>query len=253
VSDVRRPYVAVAGNIGSGKSSLVRWLCDQYDLDPFYEPHEHNPYLEDFYGDMGRWSFQSQLFFLIHRFRQQKELERTPRAVVQDRTIYEDAEIFAAHLHETGCIDARDWETYQQLYGTLLRELRPPDLMIYLRCPFRALRKRIRERGRKYERAIPANYLRSLGDLYERWFEQYRLSPTLVIDSDRLDYVTRLFDRIELLREIDARLGVASLLPGTAPARPRLSTPEPTPLFGGLAIERDAGDPETSDRVGENP
>ena len=128
-----------------------------------------------------------------------------------------------------------------------------PDLMIYLRCPFRALRKRIRERGRKYERAIPANYLRSLGDLYERWFEQYRLSPTLVIDSDRLDYVTRLFDRIELLREIDARLGAASLLPGTAPARSRFQSAEPAQLFRGLAIERDAGDPETDGGVRENP
>ena len=123
---------------------------------------------------------------------------------------------FAAHLHASGHIDARDWATYTNLYDTLRSALRPPDLMIYLRCPLAALQKRIRERGRSYERAIPAEYLRALEELYETWFARYRVSPTLVIETGRLDYVTRLFDRHELLREIDARLGASATLPGVA-------------------------------------
>jgi deoxyadenosine/deoxycytidine kinase len=204
----------VAGNIGAGKSSLVRWLCGQYDLEPFFEPHEENPYLADFYGDMKRWAFNSQLFFLVNRFKHHKQLEGSARPVVQDRTIYEDAEIFAAYHHAAGNIDARDWATYADLYATLRAELRPPDLMIYLRCPVATLQKRIRARGRAYEAAIPVSYLRALDGLYEQWFARYTLSPSLVIETGRLDYVTRLFDRHELLREIDARLGASAPLPG---------------------------------------
>jgi deoxyadenosine/deoxycytidine kinase len=200
--------------MGAGKSSLVKWLCAHYDLDPFFEPHAENPYLEDFYGDMGRWAFHSQLFFLVNRFKHHKQLEGHDRPVVQDRTIYEDAEVFAAHLHAAGHIDARDWTTYCDMYQTLRAELVPPDLMIYLRCPMPTLQKRIRERGRSYEKSIPADYLRALEKLYEDWFARYDRSPALVIETDRLDYVTRLFDRQELLREIDARLGVAAVLPG---------------------------------------
>jgi deoxyadenosine/deoxycytidine kinase len=212
-------YIAVAGNMGAGKSSLVRWLCAHYDLDPFFEPHGENPYLEDFYSDMRRWAFHSQLFFLVNRFRHHKQLEGHARPVVQDRTIYEDAEVFAAHLHAAGHIDDRDWATYRDMYQTLRAELRPPDLMIYLRCPMPTLQKRIHERGRSYEKSIPAEYLRALEVLYEEWFARYDRSPALVIETDRLDYVTRLFDRQELLREIDARLGAASPLPGLAGAR----------------------------------
>lgn len=207
-------YIAVAGNIGAGKSSLVRWLCTQYDLQPFYEPHEDNPYLQDFYGDMRRWAFSSQLFFLVHRFQHHKQLEESTRPVVQDRTLYEDAEVFAAYHHSAGNIDARDWAMYQDLYNTLRAELRPPDLMIYLRCPIDALQRRIRQRGRSYENAIPASYLRALDALYEQWFEGYSRSPKIVIETGRLDYVTRLFDRYELLRALDAHLGASAALPG---------------------------------------
>lgn len=221
LADVQHPpsvrphrYIAVAGNIGTGKSSLVRWLCAHYDLEPFFEPHEENPYLADFYADMKRWAFHSQLFFLVQRFKIHKQLEGRARPVVQDRTLYEDAEIFAAHLHAAGYIDDRDWATYTDLYNTLRAELRPPDLMIYLRCPLATLHKRIRQRGRAYERAIPLSYLRALDSLYEAWFARYDLSPTLVIETGRLDYVTRLFDRHELLRVIDAHLGAAAPLPG---------------------------------------
>ena len=192
-------YIAVAGNIGSGKSSLVTWLCQQFDLEPFFEAHADNPYLSDFYGDMPRWAFASQLWFLLRRFEQHKALERLKREVVQDRTIFEDAEIFAANLHEQGAIDARDWELYQSAYRTLRAELRPPDLVIYLRCNFRTLRRRIRLRGRDYEAALPAAYLRRLDRLYERWFAAYDASPTRVVNTDELDYVQNLFDRRDLL------------------------------------------------------
>ena len=212
-------YIAVAGNIGAGKSSLVQWLCAQYEMVPFFEPHAENPYLSDFYGEMSRWAFHSQLFFLVNRFKIHKQLECSERHVVQDRTIFEDAEIFAAHLHDAGHIDARDWATYTDLYGTLRGELRAPDLMIYLRCEMPTLEKRIRERGRSYEKAIPTSYLRALEKLYEQWFARYTLSPTLVIETGRLDYVTRLFDRHELLREIDARLGASAALPGLVSVR----------------------------------
>ena len=199
-------YVAVAGNMGSGKSSLVKWLCQQFGLHPFFEPHDENPYLEDFYADMARWGFNSQLFFLIRRFRIHREVQALGRPVVQDRTLYEDAEIFAAHLHHKGLIEPRDWATYTDLYETMRRELRPPDLMIYLRCEVPTLRKRIKMRGRGYEQAIPTAYLKSLHGLYEDWFARYTLSPTLVIETDRIDYVTELFDRQSLLRSIEEHL-----------------------------------------------
>jgi deoxyadenosine/deoxycytidine kinase len=186
--------------MGSGKSSLVKWLCQQFELSPFFEPHDENPYLADFYGDMSRWAFNSQLFFLVRRYRIHRTIEDLDRAVVQDRTLYEDAEVFAQHLRD------RDWATYTDLYSTLRRDLRPPDLMIYLRCGPKTLRKRIAMRGRAYEQAIPQAYLKSLDGLYEAWFARYDASPTLVLETDQMDYVTRLFDRHQLLETIRAQL-----------------------------------------------
>jgi deoxyadenosine/deoxycytidine kinase len=205
--------VAVAGNMGAGKSSLVEWLRQQFGMIPFFEPNEENPYLADFYADMPRWAMSSQLFFLVRRFQIHRDVLRRaavdPRPIVQDRTLYEDAEVFAAHLHEAGYIDARDWGMYQDLYRTLRDEIRPPDLMIYLRCPLKTLTQRIRRRGRDFEKAIPRSYLASLERLYEAWYARYDLSPTLVIETDRLDYVERLFDRMELTQAIRDRLGAA--------------------------------------------
>jgi deoxyadenosine/deoxycytidine kinase len=202
----RARYIAVAGNMGSGKSSLVHWLCQQFELSPFFEPHEENPYLADFYTDMKRWAFNSQLFFLARRFKIHRELEALGKPVVQDRTLYEDAEIFAEYLHRRHFIDARDWATYSDLYTTLRNDVRPPDVMIYLRCDLRTLRARIRMRGRAYEQSIPAEYLRALQGLYEEWFARYDLSPKLVLETDKLDYVTEMFDRQSLLDEISRRL-----------------------------------------------
>jgi deoxyadenosine/deoxycytidine kinase len=204
--------IAVAGNMGAGKSSLVAWLEHQFGMTPFFEPNEENPYLADFYVDMPRWAMCSQLFFLVRRFQIHRQIAASfgagkPAGIVQDRTLYEDAEVFAAHLHQAGHIDDRDWRTYQELYRTLRQEIRPPDLMIYLRCPLKTLVRRIRGRGRSFERAIPRSYLASLERLYESWFAAYSLSPTVVIETDRLDYIERLFDRLEVIRAIEAHLG----------------------------------------------
>jgi len=199
--------IAVAGNMGSGKSSLTRFLCQQLGVEPFFEPNERNPYLDDFYADMRGFAFRSQIYFLIHRFRIHREMEDRPGSVVQDRTIYEDAEIFAESLHRRRLIDARDYRTYRELYQTLTRELKAPDLMIYLKCSTASLMKRISRRGRKSEREVPRSYVDRLNTLYEEWFARYDRSPTLVIPTDRMDYLTDLFGRHDLLKAIGEYLG----------------------------------------------
>ncbi|MBN2360255.1 MAG: deoxynucleoside kinase [Deltaproteobacteria bacterium] len=202
----KRTYIAVAGNIGAGKSSLVDWLCRTYGVAPFFEPNEANPYLSDFYQDMKAWAFKSQLFFLTHKFRIHQELDRTSGTVVQDRTIYEDAEIFARALHMQRCIDQRDFRTYSELYQTILRSLRPPDLLIYLHCPLRTLRQRIAHRGRKMEQNIKPSYLRRIEDLYADWIGGYKLSPVLTIETGQLDYLTDLVHRLDVMRRIEKYL-----------------------------------------------
>lgn len=201
-----RRIIAVAGNIGAGKSSLVEWLRQHFELVPFFEPNEQNPYLDDFYRDMPRWAFHSQLFFLIQRFRHHRSMEQEVHNVVQDRTIYEDAEVFATHLHRVGLISDRDWAAYSDLYSALRKELRPPDLLIFLRCPVRVLKRRIARRGRACEQAVPTSYLKALDNLYAGWFAAYDLSPSMVIDTDRLDYVQNLFDSYDLREQIRAVL-----------------------------------------------
>lgn len=208
--------VAVAGNMGAGKSSLVEWLRQQFGMTPFFEPNEENPYLADFYADMSRWAMSSQLFFLVRRYQIHRTILRRAflegsdaRPLVQDRTIYEDAEIFAAHLHRAGHIDDRDWGMYQDLYRAFCEDIRPPDLMIYLRCPLKTLTRRIKRRGRQFERAVPRAYLASLERLYEEWFARYKtskLSPAIVIETDRLDYIEHLFDRLEVVQAIKEQL-----------------------------------------------
>jgi deoxyadenosine/deoxycytidine kinase len=203
-----RKYIAVAGNMGSGKSSLVDFLCKHYGLKAYFEPNEENPYLKDFYQDMRRWAFHSQMYFLAGKFRIHQELEQAncDVPVVQDRTIYEDAEIFAHNLYRSRKMNRRDWETYQALYRSIIKSLRPPDLMIYLRATVRTVRKRIRLRARPEEQAVPLAYVRRLNQLYEQWFETYDLSPTLILETDNMNYVTDLVARIDLLQNIEAHL-----------------------------------------------
>lgn len=206
VRDPGRRYIAMAGNIGAGKSSLVEFLCNRYEIQPFFEPNEENPYLEDFYGDMKTWSFASQIYFLTAKFRLHLELDATHKNVIQDRTIWEDAEIFAENLYITGQMDERDYQTYRQLYEAIRTQIQPPDLMIYLRCPIKAVRKRIRSRGREMEQNIPLAYLRRLHKLYEDWIASYSLSPVIIIPSHELDYVTNLVDRHDILTTIEKYL-----------------------------------------------
>lgn len=199
-------FIAIAGNIGAGKTELTRFLCRRYGIKPFYEPNDQNPYLADFYADMKAWAYRSQLWFLTHKFRLQLELQDEPGTVVQDRTIYEDAEIFAKNLHRQRFIDARDYRTYQALFRSVTTALRPPDLMIQLSCPVATLRKRIALRGRAIEKDIPLPYLRRLNRLYEDWFRRWELSPVLKLETDRLDWLTDLVDRADLFRRIERYL-----------------------------------------------
>ncbi|NMB73918.1 MAG: deoxynucleoside kinase [Myxococcales bacterium] len=201
-----KKYIAIAGNIGAGKTSLVEFLCKRYDLKPFYEPNDTNPYLEDFYKDMKRWAFHSQVYFLTHKFRLHRELERFPRTVIQDRTIYEDAEIFAKNLFRSHHITPRDYKTYTELYETIRKDLTPPDVMIFLRCSVRTMRKRIEVRGRGMEQTIPLSYLKKLDRLYTEWIASYNLSPIIEIESDKIDYVTDLIHRLNLLKKIEKYL-----------------------------------------------
>ena len=196
-------FVAVSGNIGVGKTSLVRYLVERYGIVPVYEPFGDNPYLDDFYADMDRWAFHSQVFFLARKFRLHQELEAASGTFVMDRTIYEDAEIFARHLARSGRMNARDAGTYDELYAAMKQSLRPPHLLIHLRCSVKAIRKRIKQRGRPSEQAIPVAYLRQLNGLYEEWIGGWKESPLLVWDSENLDYVTDLVHRLEFHRAIE--------------------------------------------------
>jgi len=201
-----RRSIAIAGNMGSGKSTLVDFLARTYDVSPFYEPNEENPYLPDFYKDMKRWAFRSQLYFLSNKFRLHQELDRTPGVVALDRTIFEDAEIFATALHQMRKIDKRDWQTYWGFYQAILDAIKPPDLMIYLRCSMRTLRQRIKLRGRAMEQDVPLAYLKRLDRLYEKWIDSYDMSEVLVLETDKLDYIHDLIHRLDVMERIEAVL-----------------------------------------------
>ncbi len=198
--------IAIAGNMGSGKSTLVEFLSRTYDIAPFYEPNDDNPYLADFYKDMRRWAFQSQLYFLSNKFRLHQELDRQDGVVALDRTIFEDAEIFATALHQMRKISKRDWATYLGFYHAILDAIRPPDLMIYLRCSIRTLRQRIRLRGRAMEQDVPLAYLKRLQKLYEDWIGAYSMSEVLVLETDRLDYINDVIHRLDVMERIEAML-----------------------------------------------
>ncbi len=184
-----KKFIAVAGNIGVGKSTLVRLLSERLGWQPFYEPEAENPYLPDFYRDMRAWAFHSQIFFLAHRLRIHRRLLDHPTSVVQDRSVYEDAEIFAANLYRQGLMNERDYQTYRALYEGLVGFLPPPDLVIYLRASVPTLLQRIAKRGREYERSISAAYLEQLNALYEAWIRRFDLCPVLTVPADDLDYV----------------------------------------------------------------
>ncbi len=197
-------YIAIAGNIGVGKTTLTEMLCDRFDWQPFYEKVVENPYLADFYLDMRQWAFQSQIFFLKERLKDHLSIQHLEKTCIQDRTIFEDAEIFARNLYERGVMAERDFSVYWDFYKTIQQFLRAPDLIIYLRASIWTLISRIRKRGRDYEQIIDKEYLMQLNTLYEKWAE--RMSSrhrVLVIDTDHRD-VYRDSDWLEdMIRTID--------------------------------------------------
>ncbi|MCS7195280.1 MAG: deoxynucleoside kinase [Meiothermus sp.] len=197
-------YVAIAGNIGSGKSTLTQLLAERYGLHPVYEAVDENPYLSDFYADMGRFAFHSQVFFLAKRLKQHLEEINPAQHVVQDRTIYEDAFIFAQNLRLQGYLTERDWQTYLALYEGIAPALRKPDLLIYVRASVKTLKAHIARRGRAYEQSIPEAYLASLNQLYEAWITAYDLSPVLVVSTDTINYADDQEARELLFRTLEA-------------------------------------------------
>lgn len=184
-------FIVIAGNIGAGKSSLVGLLSAQLGFEPFYEPVNDNPYLADFYQDMPAWAFHSQIYFLTRRLRIHNQLLAVQGSVIQDRSVYEDAEVFAHNLFLQGAIRQRDYDTYQDLYKVLVDFLPPPDLIVYLKASVETLQKRIALRGRDYERTISSEYLSQLNNLYESWTSSFTLCPLLTVPCDNLDFVAR--------------------------------------------------------------
>ena len=184
-------FIAVAGNIGVGKSTLVELLSQELGWAPFYEPVTENPYLSDFYEDMQAWGFHSQIYFLMRRLRIHRKLMDVKGSVIQDRSVYEDAEIFARNLYLQDAINQRDYDTYQELYHVLVEFLPAPDLVIYLRASEKTLVDRISKRGRDYEQTISAGYLADLNQLYEDWVQDFELCPILTVPCDDLDYVAK--------------------------------------------------------------
>ncbi len=199
-------FIAIAGNIGVGKSSLTRLLSQELGWTPFFEAVDDNPYLADFYADMRRWSFHSQIFFLGRRLRHHRQLVIHPTPAVQDRSVYEDAEIFARNLYEQGQMDARDYAAYRELYAALTDFLPPPDLLIYLQASVETLTQRIQRRGRDYEQTIPADYLARLNGLYEEWIADFQLCPVLTVAADELDFVENPGDLAWMIRQVRAQV-----------------------------------------------
>jgi len=199
---MRKVFVSVAGNIGSGKSSLTRLLSEQMGWKPLYESVEDNPYLSDFYQDMKRWSFELQVYFLSNRFRNHKSITEGQDSVVLDRVIYEDAEIFARNLFEIGMMHERDYTNYTALYQVMTEFLHPPDVLIYLQASVDTLVRQISLRGRDFEQSIQRPYLEQLNRHYEQWISGYRTGKVLTVESDRLDFVNNESDLKEILEEL---------------------------------------------------
>jgi deoxyadenosine/deoxycytidine kinase len=199
-------HIALAGNIGSGKTTLTKLLAEHYNFKPLYEDVDENPYLESFYEDMKRWSFNLQIYFLNSRFRQVVQIQRNKENVVQDRTIYEDAYIFAPNLHEMGLMSTRDFETYRSLFDLMTSFIAPPDLLIYLRADVSLLVKQIQKRGRSYETGIRLDYLQSLNDKYEKWISSYKEGKLLIIDVEKVRFEERKEDLGYIISLVDAEM-----------------------------------------------
>jgi len=199
-------HVAIAGNIGAGKTTLTKLLAKHYKWSPHYEDVDENPYLDDFYGAMERWSFNLQVYFLNSRFRQILEIRESGKNIIQDRTIYEDAHIFAPNLHGMGLMPNRDYKNYSSLFDLMERLVSPPDLLIYLRANIPTLVGQIHKRGRDYENSISIDYLSRLNERYEAWISTYNKGKLLIIDVDNLDFVDNPEDLGFVIDKIDAQI-----------------------------------------------
>ena len=199
-------HIAVAGNIGSGKTTLTEKLAKHYNWEARFEDVENNPYLNDFYQDMPRWSFNLQIYFLNSRLRQLVEIQEGSQIVIQDRTIYEDAHIFAPNLHEMGLMSTRDFENYISFFRTISKKVNAPDLLIYLKASLGTLVGQIERRGRDYEDNIRLDYLKQLNQYYDNWIENYKEGPLLVINVDDLNYADNNEDFSKVIEKIDAEL-----------------------------------------------
>ncbi len=207
MSKIKKPkHIAVAGNIGAGKTTLTEMLSKHYKWIPQFEDVDHNPYLMDFYEDMPRWSFNLQIYFLNSRLTQLQDIQNGTETVIQDRTIYEDANIFAPNLHDMGLMSKRDFDNYYKFFQTLQSMIQPPDLLIYLKATVPALVGQIQKRGREYEENIRLDYLKKLNELYNRWIEGYKEGPVLIIDIDKNNFPEKEEDFGEILHKIDSTL-----------------------------------------------
>jgi deoxyadenosine/deoxycytidine kinase len=199
-------HIAIAGNIGAGKTTLSELLAKHYKWTPHYELVDENPYLNDFYNDMQRWSFNLQIYFLNSRFQQILDIRKSGKTVIQDRTIYEDAEIFAPNLHSMGLMSSRDFTNYKKLFDLMVSLIQPPDLLIYLRASVPTLVNQIQKRGREYENSIRLDYLKQLNDRYEDWVSGYNMAKMLVIDVNDLDFISNPEDLSIIIDKIDAQI-----------------------------------------------
>lgn len=206
LNEAKIMHIAIAGNIGSGKTTLTTLLAKHYRYEPHFEQVDDNPYLNDFYKDMQRWSFNLQVFFLRSRFAQLAELQESGKKVIQDRTIYEDAHIFAPNLHSMGLMSSRDFKNYQDLFELMEKFISPPDLMIYLRASVPKLVENIQKRGRDYEEAIRLDYLNRLNERYEAWISTYSAGKLLIIDVDENGFHESKADLGTVIESVDAEL-----------------------------------------------
>jgi deoxyadenosine/deoxycytidine kinase len=199
-------HIAVAGNIGAGKTTLTESLSKHYGWVPNFEDVEDNPYLNDFYNDMQRWSFNLQIYFLNSRFNQIIDIRKSGKTVIQDRTIYEDAEIFAPNLHAMGLMSTRDFNNYKTLFDLMTGLIQPPDLLIYLKASIPTLVNQIQKRGREFENSIRLDYLKQLNDRYESWIRGYKLGKLLTVSVDELDFASNKEDLSFVIDKIDAQI-----------------------------------------------